>query len=199
MTNILIVDDHLMMLLGLKELLEKVTEFHIVATLSNTKEIEQYIRSQQIDVLILDVRLKNQSGISVAKQMRKLFPQLKIIILSGYDYNEYSEAAETAGADAFVSKEESNEELASIIKDVVKGRKIFLKHTVPKSNQNLTARELEVLKLISKDMTTAEISASLLISKRTVEYHIATILQKLDADSRVGAVVTGIRLGLLDI
>ncbi|MCO7125843.1 response regulator transcription factor [Sporolactobacillus shoreicorticis] len=197
--NIILVDDHLLMLMGLKELLEKEPDFHVVDTLSDPINLEAIINTKPTDVLVLDVRLKNTNGIEITRHIRKGHASIKIVILSGYQYDEYIEAAKQAGADAYVTKEESNSRLAKVIRQVCNGEKVFpiLKPEVP--GESLTPKELDILKLIAEDMTTNEISQKLSISKRTVEYHISSIIQKLGADSRVGAVVNAIKKGLLNL
>lgn len=197
--NIILVDDHLLMLMGLKELLEKEADFHVMNALSDPINLEQVIKSDPPDVLVLDVRLKNTNGIDLTRRIKKTQAHLKIVILSGYTFDEYIEAAMQAGADAYVTKEESNMKLASVIRQVCQGEKVFpnLHPDIP--SESLTPRERDILKLIAADMTTTEISEKLSISKRTVEYHISSIMQKLGADSRVGAVVNAIKKGLLSV
>ncbi|MCL1632083.1 response regulator transcription factor [Sporolactobacillus sp. CPB3-1] len=197
--NIILVDDHLLMLMGLKELLEKEQGFHVLEAFTDPVQLESYLALHPPDILVLDVRLKNTSGIEITKQLKKSNTALKIILLSGYQYDEYVEAAKSAGADAYVTKEESNARLATVIRQVYNGEKIFPNLHPEIHSETLTTRELDILKLIAKDLTTREISKELAISKRTVEYHISSIIQKLDADSRVGAVVNAIKKGLLNI
>lgn len=197
--NILLVDDHVLMLMGLKELLEKESDLHVVDALSDSSPLETHIRFSRPDVIVLDVRLKTQNGIELTKLIKKKFPKLKIVILSGYNYDEYIDAAIQAGADAYVTKEKSNKELIMAIRQVRQGHKLFPNLHPELPGEALTAREREILEQIAADKTNAEISDDMSISKRTVEYHIASIMRKLDADSRVGAVVNGIKKGLLNV
>lgn len=197
--NVLLVDDHVLMLMGLKELLEKESDLHVVATLSDPSALEETIGRRNPDVIVLDVRMKTENGIELAKIVRQEFPDLKIVILSGYNYDEYIDAARQAGTDAYVTKEKSNTELITAIRQVCQGRRIFPYQHREQAGEALTAKEREILRQIAADKTNAEISEELSISKRTVEYHIASIMRKLDADSRVGAVVNGIKKGLLNV
>lgn len=197
--NVLLVDDHVLMLMGLKEILEKEPDLHVVATLSDPSALESAIRLRNPDVIVLDVRMKTENGIELAKIVRKEFPALKIVILSGYNYDEYIDAAKQAGADAYVTKEKSNTELITAIRQACRGQRTFPYQHREQAGEALTAKEREILGQIAADKTNAEISEELSISKRTVEYHIASIMRKLDADSRVGAVVNGIKKGLLNV
>ncbi|MDF2859423.1 MAG: DNA-binding response regulator, luxR family protein, partial [Neobacillus sp.] len=152
-------------------------------------------------IVVMDVRIKSYNGIKLTKKILEEYPHIKVVILSGYDYDEYIQAAFQAGASAFVTKERSNVELVSAIKQSYEGYKVFPRNMaeIYQSCTGLTQKEREVLKLIAEDKTNYEISEELMISKRTVERHVSSILQKLDADSRVGAVVNGIKKGFLSI
>ncbi|MDQ0163696.1 DNA-binding NarL/FixJ family response regulator [Bacillus alveayuensis] len=142
--------------------------------------------------------MKNYNGIELTKKIVEKHPKMKIVILLGYDYDEYIEAANQAGAYAFVTKEKSAFELANAIRQSYLGFTLFPNKSLKKTIHSLTKTELEVLKLISEDKTNAEISEMLMLSKRTVEHHVSSIIRKLDVDSRVGAVVKAIKLGLLN-
>ncbi|RYM02936.1 response regulator transcription factor [Sporolactobacillus sp. THM7-7] len=197
--SVLLVDDHVLMLMGLKELLEKESDLQVEDALSDPTALASRIKFSHPDVAVLDVRLKSQNGIELTQMLKEQFPYLKVVLLSGYAYDEYIEAAIQAGADAYVSKEKSNTELITTIRQVYRGKKLFPDVHPGRSGEALTPKEREILALIADELTTAEISDRLSISKRTVEYHIASILRKLDADSRIGAVVNGIKKGLLNV
>ncbi len=108
-------------------------------------------------------------------------------------------AAYNAGAAAYVRKDNSINELITAVKQTFAGNHVFPQHAVNLSVDRLTHKEFEVLKLIAEDKTNMEISSALKLSKRTVERHISSIIQKMDANSRVGAVVNGIKRGLLHV
>ncbi|MGP7817291.1 response regulator [Niallia sp. 01092] len=197
--NVLLVDDHNLMLMGLKQLLEKEQDLHIVHTISDPSTLETDILTFHPDVLVMDIKMKAYNGIELTKRMKQTFPELKVVILSGYDYVEYIEAARKAGADSYVTKEKSNIELTEAIRQVYQGNKLFPNFYSAHIGEQLTAKEKEILTLIAADLTNIEISNELKISKRTAEYHISSIIRKLDADSRVGAVVNAIKQGLLNV
>ncbi|MGG0337198.1 response regulator [Priestia aryabhattai] len=199
--KVLLVDDHALFLHGLKQLLEVEEDIQIVDTLSDPLHLFFCIRQTSPDIVVIDIRIKSFNGIELTKQIIKDFPDIKVVVLSGYNYDEYIEAAFQAGANAFITKERSNVELVSTIRQSYQGYKVFPRTAAgnPYSCTDLTKKEREVLKLIAQDKTNIEISGELIISKRTVERHISSILRKLDADSRVGAVVNGIKKGVLTI
>ena len=142
--------------------------------------------------------MKSYNGIILTKKILEVFPQIKVVVLSGYDYDEYMIAAHQAGASAFVTKEKSNDELVIAIKQAYLGNQIFPEAS-NLTGETLTHKEREILQLIAEDKTNIEISDHLMISKRTIERHVSSIIQKLDADSRLGAVVNGIKQGLLNV
>ncbi|MGE7674930.1 response regulator [Lysinibacillus sp. NPDC094403] len=197
--KIVIIDDHILLLESLKNILIKDPEIQVVHTISNPKYLLKDIMLLNPDILLMDIRLNSFNGLELTKSILSCMPQISIIILSGYNYEEYIEAAYNVGASAFITKEKSNEELIATIKQVYMGYKIFPKFEVNLFCESLTSKECEVLKHIAADKTNIEISEDMRIGKRTVEHHVSSIIRKLDVDSRVGAVVKAIKRGLLDI
>jgi len=198
---VLLVDDHVLILDGLKQLLDNEEDIKVVNSLSDPSSLFTVIQQMLPDILVMDVRIKKDNGIELTKKILGVYPQIKVVILSGYDYDEYIQAAFQAGASAFVTKERSNDELVSVIRKSYQGYKVFPRNMseINQTSMDLTRKEREILKLVAEDKTNYEISDELNISKRTVERHISSIIHKLDAESRVGAVVIGIKKGLLSV
>lgn len=195
--RVLLADDHILVLEGLIKLLEKESDIKIVSTVSNPLLLEREINIHSPEILILDVRFKTHNGIEITKQLLEKH-QIKVIILSGFNYEEYIQAAFKAGAYSFLSKDKTNSELVFLIKKVASGKKHFPNIQGMIHNDSLSKKEKTILTLIAKDYSNLKISEELNISKRTVEYHISSIIQKLNADTRVGAVVKGIKKGYLN-
>ncbi|GAY76531.1 DNA-binding response regulator [Sporolactobacillus inulinus] len=197
--NILLIDDQRLVLMGLKELLEKEPDMHVLKIVHEPKNLATLVRNTAPDVLIIDLLLKQTNGIELTRMVRKTNTEVKIIILSGCNCDEYVASAKQAGANAYVTKDNSTRELVHVIRAVMQGRKVFplVMSIIP--NEPLTSKELTILNYIANDMTNYEISKRLSISQRTVEYHISDILKKLGAESRVGAVVHAIKKGLLKL
>ncbi|MEK4223095.1 response regulator transcription factor [Bacillus sp. FSL W8-0116] len=196
--KVLLVDDHLLVMLGIQQLLENETDLEVVNTICHLTDLEKEIIEHNPDIIVMDIRMKNDNGIEWTKKITEKYPTCKVVILSGYDYDEYIHAAYEAGAYAFVTKEKSVFELANAIRQSHLGIKSFPIDRLSNYNTPLTKIELKILQIISEDRTNAEISELLAISRRTVEHHVSSILRKLDVDSRVGAVVKAIKLGLLE-
>lgn len=193
--KVLLVDDHLMFMLGIKQLLDNEEDLHVLSIVNDPTELNEKIKEHNPHVIVMDIRMKNYNGIELTKRINEVYPDIKVIILSGYNYDEYMKAAYEAGAYAFISKENSTHELANAIRESFKGNKLISKK---KDKQLLTKTELEILKLIAQDKTNSEISEMLVISKRTVEHHVSSIISKLKVESRVGAVVKGMKSGLIN-
>lgn len=193
--KVLLVDDHLMFMLGIKQLLDSENDLTILGIIDDPSDLNEKLKDDKPHVIVMDIRMKDYNGIELTKKITKIYPDIKIIILSGYNYDEYMKAAYEAGAYAFISKENSTYELANAIRESYKGNKLIVEK---KEKQLLTETELEVLKLISQDKTNSEISDILVISKRTVEHHVSSIINKLKVDSRVGAVVKGMKSGMIN-
>jgi two-component system, NarL family, response regulator LiaR len=196
--KVLLVDDHLLVMLGIQQLLENEADLEVVNTICHPADLEEEIIKHNPDVIVMDIRMKNDNGIEWTKKIAETYPTCKVVILSGYDYDEYIHAAYEAGAYAFVTKENSVFELANAIRQSHLGIKSFPIDRLSNYNSPLTNVELKILQFISEDRTNAEISELLNISRRTVEHHVSSILRKLDVDSRVGAVVKAMKLGLLE-
>lgn len=193
--KVLLVDDHLMFMLGIKQLLDNEEDLHVLSIVNDPTELNEKIKEHNPHVIVMDIRMKNYNGIELTKRINEVYPDIKVIILSGYNYDEYMKAAYEAGAYAFISKENSTHELANAIRESFKGNKLI---SEKKDKQLLTKTELEILKLIAQDKTNSEISEMLVISKRTVEHHVSSIISKLKVESRVGAVVKGMKSGLIN-
>ncbi|WP_027410279.1 response regulator [Anoxybacteroides tepidamans] len=196
--KILLVDDHLLVMHGIQQLLENEVDLEVVNTVCDPALLKTEIKKHNPDVIVMDIRMKNDNGIEWTRKIAKTYPTCKVVILSGYDYDEYIRAAYEAGAYAFVTKENSAFELANAIRQTYLGIKSFPIDSLCNCNSPLTTTELRILQFISEDKTNTEISDLLHISRRTVEHHVSSILRKLDVDSRVGAVVKAIKLGLIE-
>lgn len=193
--KVLLVDDHLMFMLGIKQLLDSEEDLHVLSIVNDPTELNEKIKEHNPHVIVMDIRMKNYNGIELTRKITEVYPDIKVIILSGYNYDEYMKAAYEAGAYAFISKENSMHELANAIRESFKDNKLI---SEKKDKQLLTKTELEILKLIAQDKTNSEISEMLVISKRTVEHHVSSIISKLKVESRVGAVVKGMKSGLIN-
>jgi len=190
---IIIVDDHKMIASGISAQLDKEEGITVVEVITSPENLMNKIKEYKIDVILMDIRMGQYNGIELAKEIKKENANIKIILMSGYNI---SQIARNSVADAFTSKEESIASLVQTIKKVcIDQANVF---PICKEEVKLTNAEIKVLRLISQDMTRKEIAAKLYISEKTVTNHISSILDKLQARSRIGAIMKGIELGLID-
>lgn len=196
--NLLLVDNRQLVLECLKHRLNKEPNICVIGTLSNPKYLQHEIITNSPDIVLINYRMELSNKINLTKLLNNI-PHLRVIILSKHKYSEYIQASYNAGASAFISEEKSFQELIFTIRQVYLGDKIFPKVEENQKDKILTPKESEVLKRIAEDKTNIEISEEMMISIRTVEYHISSIIRKLNVESRVGAVVTAIKRGLLNI
>ncbi|WP_435622340.1 response regulator [Anoxybacillus eryuanensis] len=199
MIRVLLVDDHILVMDGMAELLEREEDIKVVGTVLQLSCLQEAIETLNPDVVVMDIRLKDGNGLEWTKKIKMLYPDCHVVVLSGYNYNEYIRAAKQAGASAFVTKEDSILHLATAIRQAHQGFSFFPSNIDESSNISLTKMELIILKLIAQDKTNEDISNSLNVSKRTVEHHVSSIIKKLRVDSRVGAVVKAIKEGMIEL
>lgn len=191
--RIIIVDDHKMIASGIAAQLDKEEGITVIEVITNPEHLINRIKEYKIDVILMDIRMGQYNGIELAKEIKKKNGNIKIILMSGYNI---SHMARNSTADAFTSKEESITSLIQTIKKVcIDQANVF---PICEEEVKLTNAEIKVLRLISQDMTRKEIAAELYISEKTVTNHISSILDKLQVRSRIGAIMKGIELGIID-
>lgn len=191
--KLMIVDDHKMIAAGIAAELSKEEGITVLEAVTDPGVFVKKVSIKQPDAVLMDIRMGEYNGLEIAKQIKEKCPQIKVILMSGYNI---SHMAKDSGADAFASKEES---IASLVQTI---RKVCIDQANVFPNREeknvLTAKEVEVLKLISQDKTRREIAAELYVSEKTVTNHITSILDKLSVRSRIGAIMKGVELGIID-
>jgi DNA-binding NarL/FixJ family response regulator len=159
----------------------------------------------------MDIRMPEMSGIEAARVMRRRWPDLKIILLTGYDFDQYVRAAARAGIQGYLLKDSPQEALVDAIRDVINGGTVLSPHIASKVIQSfaespsirerqpseLTLREIEILEMLYQGMRNADIAGKLNISPRTVEAHVGNIISKLGAQSRTEAVRIAVNKNLI--
>lgn len=197
--RVLVVDDHAIVRQGIRQVLEAETGFLVVGEAGTADEAITLAEAHVPDVVVLDVSLPGQSGLEVARRLKRLLPTTMILMLSVYDNTEYVLEAVRAGADGYLLKDSSPAELRDAIRRVAQGESVFSAATSRQLNvalrqeaerselvqrrASLTARELDVLRHIVAGRTNKETAAELGISHRTVETHRENILKKLGVRS----------------
>ena len=205
--RVLLADDHAIVRAGIRQLLEHSGNIRIVAEASDGEVAKAFIQQHHPDVAVLDIQMPKASGIEVTRWVRANLPDVGVLILTAYDDDPYVMAVLQAGANGYVLKTASPEELIQAVQDVHEGKsvldasitQILMTHMFSSSKspiiEALTDRELEVLSLAAKGFTNKAIGVQLGISDRTVQGHLAHIFDKLQASSRTEAVMRAVSLG----
>ena len=182
MHKVLIVDDHESMSDSLKLILEESEDFEVVGTLQSAAFAELFCQRIKPDLVIMDVCTDGDvSGLEATKMIREKHSEVKIIVMSGFNEVTYSPRAKEAGAHAFVFKSKSLDFFAEVAASVMEGETYYAQpQTIPMPTGEvpLTEREMEILRLMCKYMTSKEIAHELFITERTVKFHKANMLAK---------------------
>ncbi|MGL4663109.1 MAG: response regulator transcription factor [Culicoidibacterales bacterium] len=197
--KIVLIDDHDLVLEGLKNKLETVSQLNIIGAYTEVEHLLFCIKSREVDIVIMDFMLKECNGFELIDEIRRIQKKdIKIIILSGFYEEVLHKRALDIGVKAFLRKEISYEELIGCIINVGKGNHIIPDYLVEAQTNPLVSEiEQSVLKLLVDEYTNENIARELHISRRTVETHVSNICCKLGVNSRVGAVREAIKLNLV--
>ena len=211
--RVLLADDHEVVRSGLRMVLEAQSDIEVVAEAGDGAQALEQALAAEIDLTVLDVSMPRMTGLQAAAELHRRRPELRILMLSMHDNEQYFFEALKAGASGYVLKTAANRDLveacracmrgeaflyppavATLVRDYLEGAR--LGETPPQDP--LTARELEVVKLIAEGHTSEEIAAELVLSKKTVERHRANVLDKLGMRNRVDLTRYAIRRGLVE-
>lgn len=200
-------DDHPVVLEGTKTLFTDVKEIEI-ETANTYQEIIPKIKERFYDLYLLDINLPGNNGVEIAEEIRKLDPESRIILYTGYDIKDYYHLLLNYNIDGIVHKTASKEQLLRVIfsalndeitvpNDFISFMKRYMDQNNESSVGNINEKELQILKFISQGYTNKAIACELEVTQRTIEKYISKIFTKLDADSRVEAVMKAQELKIL--
>ena len=200
--RILIADDHLVVRVGLRSMIDTQSDMVVVAEAANGLESVQLSRKHLPDVTLMDLRMPVLGGVEATIAIREEFPEARIIVLTTYDGDENIYRALQAGARANLLKDIPREEFLHDIRAVFSGQYCIPPAVAARLAQRLpcpelSARELEVLRLIVGGLSNKEISSTLKISESTVKNHVNSILGKLKVNDRTQAATTALRRGFV--
>ncbi len=203
--RVALVDDHKIVRRGLSAYFAAQPDIIVVGEASSGEEVLQLAESWQVDVIVIDVLMPGGiDGIETTRRLKRLLPQVQIIILSGYADDARVIGALRTGAITYVEKDSQPEQLLEAVRGAVQGKAIFeptlmqriIQAQTMKSSDVLTEREREVLRLLAEGLTNAEIAVRLSVSEETVKTHVAGILRKLGLAHRTQAAIYALRNGL---
>ena len=204
--RVALVDDHKIVRRGLSAYFAAQPDIIVVGEASSGEEALQLAESWQVDVIVIDVLMPGGiDGIETTRRLKRLLPQVQIIILSGYADDARVIGALRTGAITYVEKDSQPEQLLEAVRGAVQGKAIFeptlmqriLQAQTMKSSDVLTERESEVLRLLAEGLTNAEIAVRLSVSEETVKTHVAGILRKLGLAHRTQAAIYALRNGIV--
>lgn len=213
MTRILLADDHALVRRGVRLILDSEPDLTVVAEAGDGAEAIAMARAQQPDLAILDVAMPRLTGLQAARELSKLLPQLRILILTMYDNEQYFFEALRAGANGYVLKSVVDRDLVEACRAAMRDEPFLYPGAVtalirnyldqaargePVPGKAITDREEEILKLIAEGHSSREIAQLLFISVKTVERHRANMLQKLGLRDRLELTRYAIRAGLIE-
>ncbi|QJW90540.1 response regulator transcription factor [Spirosoma taeanense] len=186
MTKILIVDDHPMVIEGVKALLAAADSVEVVGTVNDAFSAMAFLKANRADVVLLDINLPDLSGIDLCQKLKAEFPTLKILAMSTFKERSYITRMIEQGASGYVLKSVSSDELIEAIRQAQAGRmylsqevsQVLLSGPTPKPVPLLTSREKEVLACIAEGLTNHEIADKLFVSPLTVDSHRKNLLAK---------------------
>jgi DNA-binding NarL/FixJ family response regulator len=209
--RVLLVDDHALVRAGIRVLLEKLPGLEVVGEADNGRQALELIKTTAPNLILLDISMTELGGLEALPRIVKDFPDVKVLILSGYANEEYVLRALRCGAAGYMLKEAAAEELGLAIKSVAQGKTYLspsVSRTVVESYlqraageegpiEQLTARQREVLQLIAEGKNTKEIAHLLGVSIKTAEAHRAQLMDRVGIHDVAGLVRYAIRTGLI--
>lgn len=210
MVRIMIVDDHEVVRLGLKNLLVRQPNWDVVAEAGGVEEAIEQADEYQPDVIVMDIRLNDGSGIDACREIVQLHPDIKVIMLTSFAEDDLLFNAISAGAAGYVLKQVGNDDLLRAIETVARGDALLdpsvtnqvlarlRESTRAEAFMGLTAQELKVLSLIAKGNTNKEIASLLHLSGGTVRNYVSNIFSKLSLSNRAEATAYAVKHNLDD-
>jgi DNA-binding NarL/FixJ family response regulator len=210
-TRILVADDHPIVRSGLRKVLDAEPDLEVVAEAEDGAEAVKKALVEDVHLAILDVAMPRMTGIQAAQELSKRKPELRVLMLSMYDSEQFLYEALRAGASGYVLKSDADQDLVEACRRTMRGQSFLYPsaittlvrdyvdrgHPDEREFDILTPRELQVLKLIAEAHTSKEIAKELVISVKTVERHRQNILEKLGMSDRVELTRYAIRRGLI--
>jgi NarL family two-component system response regulator LiaR len=210
--RILVVDDHTVVREGLCALIEEWSEFQVVGQAGDGEQAVRLARTLRPDVILMDLVMPRKDGVGAIQEIKEDDPGARILVLTSFSEDRKAFEAVKAGAVGYLLKDSSSDELIEAIRDVYRGelslqpslalrviRELGRPSSLPPSEQPLTDREVEVLRLVAQGLSNQEIGGRLCITERTVRSHVSNFLEKLHLANRTQAALYALREGLASL
>ena len=207
--TLVIVDDHIIFRKGLRAVLDEITNIKVIGEASNGHELFDILKKNEVDIVFMDIKMPVMDGIEATKKAREKYPNLKIIALTMHEEIGYFNKMIDAGANGFLLKKTTKDELEKAIKKVMMDDNYFSeefissisKHNISKNKSKikLSDREMEILELICRGYSNPEISKYLGISQRTIDGHRGRLFEKTGAKNAPNLVMFAVKNGLVKL
>ena len=213
--KILLADDHQIVLDGLKSLLSDINDFEVIGAVINGKDAVDFIATKEKpDIAVLDIDMPVMNGINATREIKKNFNGVRVLTLSMHNEKGVIQTLMDAGADGYILKNSSREELEKGIRAICRGETFFstdvtmsllnqsteitANNELPEEVKDLTEREVEILKLVAEGYSNKEIGERLFISHRTVDTQRTNLMKKMDVHNVAGMIRIALKSGLVD-
>lgn len=204
-TTVLLVDDHPVVREGLRGMIDAEPDLTVVGEAASGTEAVTMARSLVPDVILMDLRMPDVDGVTATERIRTAVPSARVVVVTTYESDADILRAVEAGAAGYLLKDASRAELATAVRDAAAGKTVLAPSVAGRlfglmrepAQTGLSARELDVLALVARGLTNAEIGRELHIGEATVKTHLLRAFNKLGVSDRTAAVTTAMSLGLL--
>ncbi len=201
--RLLIVDDHPVVRAGLSSMLAAHPEIHVVGAAASISEALRYIAAEPPQVILLDLRMPQMDGLAFLELPTQVRGDARVIILTSYERDEEIYRAVQSGAQGYLTKDVSEQEMVAAVLQVHSGRRVLPQHIACRLadrllRSTLTAREAEILRELARGLTNRKIGSRLRISENTVRNHVQNLLSKLGVSDRTEAATLALRRGMVN-
>lgn len=210
MIDLLIADDHQVLLDGFQSIFQSIPDIQVIGTAHNGQEVLETVEINQPHVILLDIAMPIMNGVETCKRVHRKYPGIKIIALSMHDQTSYVKRMFQFGASGYLLKNDSAETIESAVRIVMEGEKYLspklekqlgssalFGESLPKSDEGITEREIDVLKLLANGYTDSEMADQLFLSKHTINSHRKRLLAKFNAKNSAELIKICIEKGLI--
>ena len=203
--KVIIADDHVIFRKGLRTVLNEISSVKVIAETSNGAEILKFLKTEDADIIFMDINMPVMSGIEATQAVLEKYPHIGIIALTMHEEIGYFNKMIEAGARGFLLKKTNKEQLEAALKAVWAGETYFSeefiisvpKNPQPKSDFDISEREKDVLFLLAKGMSNSEIAEKLFLSKRTVDGHKSRLFEKTGVKNSAMLIMFAIKHGII--
>jgi DNA-binding NarL/FixJ family response regulator len=210
--RVFVVEDHHIVRQAIIDQIDREPDLEVVGGAATAKESMSLMRELRPSIVTVDLRLPDMPGMELIRLLRGKWPQIKVLVLSAYDYPHYVRGVASLNVEGYILKENTGEELVDALRAIGEGRTAFAPQVVSRvmrgysssrdtegeGRWQLTSREAEVVRLVGRGLSNREVARQLGLSVRTVEFHMGNVLEKLGAHNRIEALNIAREAGLIE-